>query len=107
MDVQQFRARCLTLRSVLRWLAAGGFVLAGMNHFIHPAMYRQIIPPGFPRPDALVVVSGIAEIVGGIALLIPRLRRAAGWGLIALLLAVFPANVYMAVAPERIPGLHI
>jgi uncharacterized membrane protein len=54
----------------------------------------------------LVAVSGVAEIAGGIGLLIPRLRRWAGWGLIALLIAVFPANVYMAVSPQRIPDLH-
>lgn len=82
-------------------LAAALFVGAGVNHFIHPEFYEQIVPSGFPSPAALVAVSGACEIAGGVGLLIRRLRRPAGWGLIALLLAVFPANVYMAIFPER------
>ncbi len=58
-------------------------------------MYLQIMPPYFPAPRLLVAVSGAAEIAGGIGLLLRPWRRAAGWGLIALLLAVFPANIYM------------
>ena len=61
------------------------------------------MPPFFPA-DALVEISGVCEIAGGIGLLIRPLRRAAGWGLIALLIAVFPANIYMAVAPSRRPA---
>jgi uncharacterized membrane protein len=93
-------------RSVLRWLAGIFFVLAGVNHFVHPAVYREIVPPGFPNPALLVAISGVCEIVGGVGLDIRPLRRAAGWGLIALLLAVFPANIYMALAPPgALPGL--
>lgn len=55
-----------------------------------------MIPPYVPFPRVMNVISGAAEIVGGIAVLFPRLRRAAGWGLIALLLAVFPANIHVA-----------
>lgn len=94
-------------QTVLRAVAAVFFIGAGVNHFVRPTFYRQIIPPGFPNPPLLVALSGACEIAGGAGLLIPRLRRAAGWGLIALLIAVFPANVYMAVSPERIPGLGI
>jgi uncharacterized membrane protein len=94
-------------RVALRGLAAAGFVIAGVLHFVYPAKYQSIIPPGFPSPTALVAISGVAEIAGGLGLLIPPLRRAAQWGLIALLLAVFPANVYMAIHPERIPDLHV
>jgi uncharacterized membrane protein len=61
----------------------------------------------FPSPLLLVIVSGICEIAGGIGLLVRPLRRFAGWGLIALLLCVFPANLYMALFPERIADLHI
>ena len=89
------------LRTTLRWLAAIGFVAAGANHFRDPAMYGRIIPPGFPNPPLLVAASGVCEMAGGLGLLIKPLRRAAGWGLIALLLAVFPANVYMALRPRR------
>jgi uncharacterized membrane protein len=95
------------LRVVLRLLAAAFFVVAGLNHFHNPAFYRSIVPPGFPAPRLLVIISGICEIAGGIGILIPPLRNAAGWGLIALLIAVLPANIYMAVSPERIPDLHI
>ena len=72
------------------------FVAAGLNHFRSPALYAAIVPPYLPFPLALVALSGIAEIAGGVGVAVPRTRRAAGWGLLALLLAVFPANVYMA-----------
>ena len=73
-----------------------------MNHFVMPRAYQQIVPPRL-RHDAkrVVVVSGVAEVAGGVGVLLPGLRRAAGLGLIALLIAVFPANVYMARSPER------
>ena len=83
------------------------FVGAGVLHFAKPAFYEQIVPPGFGPPRLLVRVSGAAEIVGGVGVLVPQLRRAAGWGLIALLIAVFPANVYMAVARERFAGVPL
>ena len=85
---------------ILRWLAASLFILAGGNHFVMPDFYLKIVPPGLPSPSLLVIVSGLAEIAGGAGLLVPGLRRAAGWGLIALLIAVFPANIYMAIHPE-------
>lgn len=94
-------------RTLLRGLAAIFFAGAGINHFINPTFYRQIIPPGFPSPATLVAVSGVCEIAGGLGLLHRPLRKAAGLGLIALLIAVFPANIYMAAAPDRIPDLHI
>lgn len=94
-------------RVALRGLAAVGFVLAGANHFRSPKFYESIVPPGIGSPRVIVAVSGIAEIVGGLGLLIPRLRRPAGWGLIALLVAVFPANVYMAIRPERVADLRV
>ena len=87
------------LRSGLRWLAAVFFILAGINLFLHPAFYEKIMPPGFPAPKFLIFVSGLAEVAGGFGLLIHPLRRAAGWGLIALLVAVFPVNIYMALYP--------
>jgi uncharacterized membrane protein len=89
------------MRTILRWLAAAFFVVAGMFHFLRPELYLQIMPPYFPAPQLLVAVSGVAEIAGGIGLLIRPLRRAAGWGLIALLIAVFPANIYMLQHPGQ------
>jgi uncharacterized membrane protein len=77
------------------------FVAAGLNHFAIPGAYRRIVPPGFGDPARLVTLSGVAEVAGGVGVLLPRTRRVAGLGLIALLLAVFPANVYMARNPAR------
>lgn len=71
------------------------FILAGALHFVRPRMYEAIVPPYLPNAHALVVTSGAFEILGGIGVLIPATRGAAGWGLIALLIAVFPANLYM------------
>jgi uncharacterized membrane protein len=90
-----------TTRTILRWLAAIFFVVAGTFHFLKPEMYLQIVPPYFPVPQLLVVVSGIAEIAGGVGLLICPLQRAAAWGLIALLIAIFPANIYMVQHPGQ------
>ena len=89
-----------------RYALALIFVAAGVWHFVHPATYLAIMPPQLPQPRALVAVSGVFEILGGLGLLPARTRRLAGWGLLALLLAVFPANVYMALIHEQlgIPG---
>ena len=71
------------------------FVGAGALHFIIPRPYEQIVPGWLPNAPLVVRVSGIAEILGGLGLLVPSLRIAAGWGLILLLVAVLPANVQM------------
>lgn len=80
-----------------RWLLAVLFIFAGINHFRDPAFYLSMMPPPLPFPEALNQVSGVCEILGGIGVLVPRTRRFAGWGLIALLIAVFPANIYAAM----------
>ena len=77
------------------------FIGAGIAHFTHEAFFVRIVPPSLPNPRLLVQLSGIAEIAGGIGVLVPALRRGAGLGLVALLIAVFPANLYMALEPER------
>ena len=77
------------------------FIAAGALHFIRPAMYEQIVPPQLGHAAAVVAISGVAEIAGGLGLMIPQTRRAAGIGLIALLLAVWPANIYMAVEAQH------
>jgi uncharacterized membrane protein len=83
------------------------FLGAGVNHFLMPRAYARIVPPSLKRLDTEVVAaSGVAEIACGLGVLLPRTRRAAGIGTIALLAAVFPANLYMARAPQefrRIP----
>jgi uncharacterized membrane protein len=96
----------IVLRAVLRLLLAFLFVGVGVLHFVIAGTFEQIVPPYLPWPLTLVYVSGVFEILGGCGLLIPRLRRAAGWGLIALLLAVFPANVHMAVNDVAVNGVH-
>jgi uncharacterized membrane protein len=81
---------------------AGLFIASGINHFLVPRAYEQIVPPRLAHEAGRVVqVSGIAEIAGGVAVLFPRTRRLAGVYLVALLAAIFPANLYMARAPER------
>ena len=95
------------MKERLRQLGLGAcalfFVAVGVTHFTHPAFFLKIMPPALPAHLALVYLSGVFEILGGLGLLVPRTRRFAGWGLIALLVAVFPANLYMASAPERFP----
>ena len=78
------------------------FLGAGMLHFVHPAPYLRIMPPALPAPRLLVLLSGVAEVAGGLGLLLPATRRAATWGLLALLLAVFPANIYMLQIHEQL-----
>lgn len=88
--------------AALRAAAATLFVAAGEMHFLRPAAYESIVPAQLPAPELLVAVSGVAEILGGVGLLIPRTRKVAGWGLVALLVAVFPANVNMALNPDTV-----
>jgi uncharacterized membrane protein len=91
------------LKEILRWLMALLYVAAGLNHFLRPAFYAVMIPPYLPAPQLLVTVSGLAEIALGILVVVPRVSRLAAWGVIALLIAVFPANLYMAQHPEHFP----
>jgi uncharacterized membrane protein len=83
------------------WALGILFIVAGANHFVSPGFYETIMPPFLPWPMALIYTSGVAEILGGLGILIPWSRRFSGWGLIALLIAVFPANIY---ATQR--GIH-
>lgn len=91
------RARGTLSRSLLSL----GFVTAGFLHFVKPDGYVDMVPDYLPAHLALVLVSGAAEIAGGIALLVPKYRALAGKGLILLLVAVFPANLDMALHAER------
>lgn len=73
------------------------YVTAGVTHFTSPGFFRQLVPPVLPAPELLVAVSGVAEILLGALVMVPSTRRMAAWGIIALLIAVFPANVYQAL----------
>jgi uncharacterized membrane protein len=85
-------------------LFASIFLVSGFLHFFHPAPYMRIMPPALPWPRALVLISGAAEFLGGAGLLLRKFRRAAAYGLTLLLVAVFPANIYMAAAHVAFPG---
>ncbi|NRS89440.1 putative membrane protein [Flavobacterium sp. 7E] len=87
------------------YLMAFIYTLAGINHFRNPRMYQKIIPDYLSNPKLLNVISGIAEIILGIALLIPVLSNYAAWGIIALLIAVFPTHIYMYQNPKARMGL--
>jgi uncharacterized membrane protein len=99
----------LILRSLCRYLLAALFLFAGVLHLRRPEVFLPIMPPQIPFPVACILISGGAELLGGVGLLFPegRVRIAAGWWLLALLVAVFPANIYMAAAHVKIPGLKI
>jgi len=86
---------------VSRFAAAAVFLTSGTLHFARPELFRAIVPPGLPNPGALVAISGAAELAGALGLWPPATRRWAAAGLVGLLVAVFPANVYMAVDHER------
>ena len=85
------------VKLILKWLLAIAFVLAGINHFFNPAFYLRMMPPVFPAPLSLIYLSGVFQIFFGGLLLIPKFTRFAAWSLIVLLIAVFPANLYMAL----------
>ena len=82
------------------------FVLAGAMHFVIPRAYTSIVPDWLPARRKLVYASGVAELAGGAGMLHPNTRRVAAWWSIATLVAVFPANVHMALNPDRyrVPG---
>ena len=87
---------------------AAFFVAAGANHFAKPRFYEAIVPPAIAdRKQEINAVSGAAEIAGGLAVLHPASRRLGRWWLLALLVAVFPANLHMAVNPEQVRGLDM
>ncbi|VTT85864.1 hypothetical protein DM2_1902 [Halorubrum sp. DM2] len=89
-------------------LMGATYVAAGIAHFLAPKRFAAAIPPSFPRPVGLVYLSGIAEVVLGAGVALRRTRRPSAWGIVALLVAVFPANVHLArsdvlndLVPER------
>jgi uncharacterized membrane protein len=95
--------------TISRWLLTVFMVGAGVNHFLSPHAYVAMMPAMLPEPLLLVQISGVAEILGGLGLILPATRRYAAWGLIALFIAVFPANLNMAInhlplGPYRVPS---
>ncbi len=90
-------------KRITRYLFGALFVAAGTNHFLNWPFYVSIMPPYLPWQVELVYLSGVAEIGLGGLLLFERWSRVAAWGLMALLIAVFPANVHMTLHPEKYP----
>lgn len=83
------------LETAALWVLALAMISIGVLHFVQPKPFVRIVPKFLPAPLALVYISGFFEILGGVGLLVPATRAYAAWGLIALYVAVFPANVYM------------
>jgi uncharacterized membrane protein len=100
LELPQRRSRRIALL-----LLSLAFVAAGGNHFVNPEVYLAIMPDYLPAHRLLVAASGVCEILGGIGVLLPRVRSLAGVGIVALLVAVFPANLQMALHPERFPDI--
>jgi uncharacterized membrane protein len=90
-----------------KYIMGTAYVVAGAGHFIATRMYENIMPDYLPAHHELVLLSGVAEIAGGIGVCVPKLQRPAAWGLVALLVAVMPANIWMAQHPERYPGIPL
>lgn len=95
------------LKPALRALLAAAMVAIGVLHFVAPGPFVRIVPAALPAPLVLVYVSGVFEIFGGVGLLLERTRRLAGIGLVLLYIAVFPANVNMAVNDIQLAGHEV
>ncbi len=89
------------------------YVVAGINHYVHPAMYLAVMPPYIPWPLGMVYVTGIAEVLGGIGVMIPdgfvfsRTRAGAAWGVVALLICIWPVHINMCLHPGMFPGVPL
>jgi len=92
---------------VARVLMGGLYVVAGVGHFVATRLYMSIMPDYLPAHRELVLLSGVAEIAGGVGVMVPQTRRAAAWGIVLLLVAVMPANVWMVQHHERFPGIPL
>jgi uncharacterized membrane protein len=91
----------MSIKTVLRIVFGIFMIVAGIMHFVRPDFYARIMPPILPFKAALVAISGVAEMLLGAGLIVPRTQRISAWGLVALLVAVYPANIYMAVEADH------
>lgn len=92
-------------KELLRVILSVSLLIVGITHFAIPEPYVKIIPPQLPHPLMLVYLSGFYEILGGVGLLVPPTSQAAAWGIIALFIAVFPANINQAVNHIKIENI--
>lgn len=99
------------MRNVAAYAFAVFFVIAGINHFVMPEFYLRIIPPALPAHALINALAGIAEIITGVLFALPRTRVLGGWLAVAVLVAVFPANIYLymnqSIIPQVSPALHL
>lgn len=93
------------LKEIFRVILSVSIIVVGITHFVKPLEYASIVPPQFRDRLAMVYISGFFEILGGMGLVIPFVSVAAAWGLIALFIAVFPANIYQAIYSIPIEGI--
>ena len=93
------------VKTVLLLGLSAFFINIGVDHFVNPGFYLAIMPEYLPLHLEAVYISGFFEILGGVSVLVPRLRSAAGWGLVVLLIAVFPANIHMAINTDLFPDI--
>ena len=97
------------MKRTLWWIGLGVqavfYAAAGVNHFVHSRMYVSIMPPHYSDPLFWVRFTGIAEIAGAVGLLVPVTRKAAAWGIIAMLVGYFDVHIYMALHPERFASI--
>ena len=96
-----------TIKLVLKLLMAAFYVFAGVNHFLDPAFYLNIMPPYIPAHGAAVALSGVAELLLGAALLWPRSQRLAAWGIVAILIAFLPVHVHMLANSQLYPETSV
>ena len=92
------------IKSISKYLLAIFMIVAGTMHFVNPEFFLKIVPPYLPLHRELVLVSGVCEILLGVLLLIPKCSHLAAWGIIALLIAVFPANIYLFQNQDILPA---
>lgn len=93
------------IKIVIMYLLASMFIFGGINHFVNPQFYLPMMPTYIPYHQFMIDLSGVLELVFGVALLIPACSHLAAWGLVALLVAVFPANINMALNPGLFPDV--
>lgn len=95
------------IKLISQYLLSTLMIVAGTTHFVNPEFFLKIVPPYLPLHEELVLFSGVCEIVLGVLLLIPRYSHLAAWGIIALLIAVYPANLYLYQNQDIVPASPI
>jgi uncharacterized membrane protein len=105
MQSSQLRSRPFNRKEILRGVLAVSIIIVGVLHFVKPDQFARIVPDILPYPVSLVYISGFFEVLGGVGLLIPWVSAVAAWGLIALFVAVFPANINQAINSIPLEGV--